>query len=140
MSDPRDVIDDKFDEPSEVPAMPSRPADEHPAGTRIRGVAADDWALGIERKLDAVAKAQIEALQESAESNRVMANEVRAGFAKVLELLKTQEQHAREIRELRTDTNANTRRIDEHADQLAAHRTEIEKLKKSANARLKGKR
>lgn len=135
MTDPRDVVDDRFDyrdEPSDVPAAPSRPADDIPPGTRIRGVAADDWALGIERKLDAVARAQIEALHESAQGSRAMAHEVREGFAKVLELLKTQEEHTRDIRDLRSDVNG-------HARELAEHRAEIEKLKKSAAARLKRK-
>lgn len=134
-------VDDKFgDEPSDVHPAPSRPAaEESPNDHRIRGVSADDWALGIERKLDAITKAQIDALHESAQSNRAMAIEVREGFAKVLEVLKTQQQQSRDIRDLRGDTNTNTRRLDEHAEQLAEHRNEIDKLKRLAAKRLKRK-
>lgn len=133
MKAPNDKFDFGSDEPSTLPPAPSRPADDHHTGARIRGVSADDWALGIERKLDAITKAQIDALQESAESNRAMANEVRQGFAKVLEVLKMQEQHGRDIRDLRSDVNG-------HARELAEHRAEIEKLKTAAKKRLKGKR
>ena len=133
MSDPRDVVNDRFaetfEEPSDVPAMPSRPASE----PRIAGVAAEVWASGIERKLDALARAQVDALHESAQNLRALAGEIRDGFARIGEVLKTQEQHGREIRDLRTDVNKLERDV-------AANSKEIEKLRKSATARLKGKR
>lgn len=133
-------IDNMFDEPSEVPAAPSRPVDN----SRIMGMPADTWAVGIERKIDKLDAAQRERLDEQSANFGAFKSEVLDVLKRVVDVLERQERQEHQLRDHRVDINANTSALGTHDDQIAAlkrdvaaHSTEIEKLKRAAVKRLR---
>jgi pterin-4a-carbinolamine dehydratase len=118
---PADI--DTSDEPSVVPAAPSRPADE-----TVLGMTRDTWAIMVERKIDAFDLAHRQRAEAQDANFVAFKGEALDVLKRVVEVLERMEHHEWLFRDQRTDINTNTRQIGVHDDQLAALKLKVAAL------------
>lgn len=144
MSEPRDVVDDKFDEAAALPPAPRLPHAGRSIAETIDRMGIARFLEGLESTISADHRQRIEETKATNHRIEQLANDVRDGFKRVIDALAVIERHEKQLSEHRRDINAHDDQLDDlrarvarHDKQLAEHAETFAKLETAAAKRLK---